>query len=212
MSKKVVVASRNIGKLKEFSTLLTPLGLEMISLSEFTQVPDVVEDGETFMENAYKKAKEVAKALQLPAIADDSGLCVRALHGAPGVYSARYAGLHGADQANNDKVVKELADKGLAGLRPDDMARAASFVCALVYYDPQTKQTIKVEGKCEGTVLDAPRGTGGFGYDPLFYLPQHGKTMAELSMEEKNQISHRSKALLKLATAWQEQVVKAHAD
>lgn len=201
----VVVATRNAGKAEEFRALLAPLGIEVKSLLDMPEsaVPDVVEDGDTFEANAEKKARAAALALNCPALADDSGLCVDALNGEPGVYSARYAGEPSNDRSNNEKLLRELAARaqnkptveGVEALSP------ARFVCALALYIPgdggdrDSARTIFAEGSCEGVIISEPRGDGGFGYDPLFYVFEFGRTFAELSREEKNRISHRGKAL-----------------
>ncbi len=208
-NKLLVVATHNPGKIKEFRRLFDRLGIEIKSAGDFPDVPEVLEDGETFAENAEKKAKSIALALRLPALADDSGLCVDALHGEPGVRSARYAasqdGGKGSDDENNRKLLHELGRLGLQGkrIRPDDadspvLWSTARFVCALALHDSATGRTIHVEGSCEGEIVDRPSGRNGFGYDPLFYLASYGKTMAELDMDEKNRISHRGQALRRM--------------
>lgn len=201
MSRSLVIASRNRGKVEEFRSMLSPLGWQVQSLLDFAEVPDIEETGHTFMENASLKAMETAKALGLATIADDSGLCVDILEGKPGVYSARFAGEKADDATNNAKLVQELALKNIGNLPLDHPDRRARFVCALVYYDPDRGDMIKVEGECHGSILNEPRGQNGFGYDPLFYLPEWGKTMAELTNEQKNSISHRGQALQKLKEA-----------
>ncbi|CAH0119170.1 MULTISPECIES: XTP/dITP diphosphatase [unclassified Paenibacillus] len=192
----IVVATRNQGKVKEFAHAFAPFGKRVESMFDYPDIPDVVEDGETFEENAMKKAKTVAKALRLPVLADDSGLCVDKLNGAPGVYSARYAGEHHNDADNNKKLLEELGK-----MRDDEsnpLLSAAQFVCTLVLYDPDSEESITATGSVDGYITVEPRGTGGFGYDPLFYLPDLHKTMAELSVEEKQAISHRGQALKQL--------------
>lgn len=192
----IVVATRNQGKVKEFAHAFAPFGKRVESMFDYPDIPDVVEDGETFEENAMKKAKTVAKALRLPVLADDSGLCVDRLNGAPGVYSARYAGEHHNDADNNKKLLEELGK-----MREDEsnpLLSAAQFVCTLVLYDPDSEESITATGSVDGYITAEPRGTGGFGYDPLFYLPDLHKTMAELSVEEKQAISHRGQALKQL--------------
>ncbi len=199
MRKSIVVATRNKGKAAEFRDMLAPLGYEVLSLLDLPDgaAPDVEEDGDTFAANAEKKAREAAIALGRPTLADDSGLAVDALGGAPGVYSARYAGEPSDDARNNAKLLREL---GVAGERREVAARttalsAARFVCVLALYDPETNGTTFAEGVCEGYVLDQARGAGGFGYDPLFYVPSLGKTFGEASAAEKHAISHRGAAL-----------------
>lgn len=199
----IVIATRNQGKAEEFRTLLSPLGIEVLSLLDLpaSAVPEIEEDGETFAANAAKKARTAAVALNLPALADDSGLCVDALGGEPGVYSARYAGEPADDAKNNAKLLRELAARSAERL-PVEGAEALStarFVCVLALYIPSTGETVFAEGACDGVIISEPRGTGGFGYDPLFYVPELGKTFAELSPEEKNAVSHRGKALRKFA-------------
>ncbi|MBI3524011.1 MAG: RdgB/HAM1 family non-canonical purine NTP pyrophosphatase [Betaproteobacteria bacterium] len=184
--KKLVLASNNPGKLREFAQLLAPLDFEVLPQAHFN-IPEAEEPHHTFVENALVKARHAARLSGLPALADDSGLCVAALDGAPGVYSARYAGEPKSDARNNQKLIAELAGKG---------DRRAHYVCVLVLVqhadDPQPLIT---EGEWHGEILATPRGTGGFGYDPYFLLPQLGLTGAEMSAEQKNAISHRGKAL-----------------
>ena len=186
---KLVVASNNPGKLREFSALLAPLGWETIPQKDLG-VPECEEPHGTFVENALAKARHAAACTGLPALADDSGLCAHALGGAPGVYSARYAGEPKSDERNNEKLVAELADK------PD---RRAHYVCVLVFVrhadDPQP---VIAEGEWHGEIVDAPRGNGGFGYDPYFLLPEAGMTAAELDADRKNRESHRGQALVQL--------------
>lgn len=191
--RKVVLATRNKGKVKEFNKLFAQLGWEGISLDEFEGVPEVVEDGDTFEANAAKKAREISTYLGMPAVGDDSGLEVDALGGRPGVYSARYAGEEATDEANWRKLLGELADV------PAEK-RTARFRCVLALAEPG-RDPIIAAGFCEGVIAEEPRGTNGFGYDPVFYLPQQGKSMAELSPEEKNQISHRAMAMQNLLSA-----------
>lgn len=201
----VVIATRNAGKVKEFAAMLEKHGLEVQSLADYPNVPDIPEDGETFRDNAIIKARAAAERLKQAVIADDSGLCVERLDGAPGVYSARYAGEQATDEANNDKLLRDLRE-----LSPDsswprqaeaadgtavELLSAARFVCVLALVIPGEQDPIVVEGACEGMILGKGRGAGGFGYDPLFYLPELRLSMAELPMEEKNRLSHRSQAL-----------------
>lgn len=186
---KLVVASNNPGKLREFGQMLAPLGWETIPQKEL-DVPECEEPHVTFVENALAKARHAAACTGLPALADDSGLCVHALGGAPGVFSARFAGEPKSDERNNEKLVAELADK------PD---RRAHYVCVLVFVrhadDPQP---VIAEGEWHGEIVDAPRGNGGFGYDPYFLLPEAGMTAAELDADRKNRESHRGQALVQL--------------
>ncbi|OAG27643.1 XTP/dITP diphosphatase [Thermodesulfatator autotrophicus] len=188
MPKKILVlATRNPGKVKEIKAYLEDLPVEVKSLADFPGTPEVEETGKTFFENAFKKAKEIAEATGHLALADDSGLEVDALGGAPGVYSARYAGTHGDDQKNIEKLLQELE-----GVPLDK--RTARFKCVMVVYHPSGKW-FSAEGVWEGLISLEPRGEKGFGYDPIFLIPELGKTAAELPIEEKNKLSHRGKAL-----------------
>lgn len=185
---KMVLASRNRGKLKELNRLLSQYlgeGVELLSLDDVGLFDDVEENGATFAENALIKARAAVKSGYI-ALADDSGLCVEALDGAPGVFSARYAGEHGNDAANNALLLENLKDQ---------TNRRAAFVCAFACVFPDGREPIVTEGRTEGEILKAPRGEGGFGYDPLFYYAPFGKTFAELDGEEKNSISHRGEAI-----------------
>ena len=186
MHQQLVIASNNQGKLVEFSALLQPLGFTLRTQNELG-ISEAEEPHATFIENALAKARHVAHASNLPALADDSGICVPALGGAPGVWSARYAGEPKSDAANNAKLVADLAAH---------TDKSAFYYCILVYLrhanDPQP---VIAEGRWHGEIIDTPRGQGGFGYDPHFWLPQLGKTAAELTAQEKNQYSHRGAAL-----------------
>ncbi len=190
----LVFATRNKGKLVELRELLP--GIDVLSIDEAAArlgitIPEVVEDAETFVGNASKKAREVSAATKLPALADDSGLEVDALGGAPGVYSARYAGEPHDDARNNAKLLEALA-----GVEAE--LRTARFRAALALADvtgPLRDQVLTADGACEGVILDAPRGTGGFGYDPLFYSPELGKTFAEAGVGSKSELSHRARAM-----------------
>ncbi|KAA9023171.1 XTP/dITP diphosphatase [Niallia endozanthoxylica] len=188
--KTVIIATKNSGKAKEFIRMFKPYGVEVKTLLDFPEIEDIEETGQTFEENAVIKAETVCKLFNQMVIADDSGLIVDALDGRPGIYSARYAGEEKNDEANNDKILNELKY-----VKEED--RKARFYCALAFAMPE-KDTITVNGKCEGSILFERRGTNGFGYDPLFYVTEMKKSMAELSPDEKNQISHRAKALQKL--------------
>jgi XTP/dITP diphosphohydrolase len=181
----IVLATQNKNKVKEFKEILKGLRVEIRSLSDFGPIPDFVEDGLTFDENAYKKAHHVARVLGLPAIADDSGLVVKALDGAPGVFSARYAGSEATDEENLNKLLQEM--NGVYD-------RSAYFQCVLSVAVP-SGPALTYEGKCSGTITTEKRGYDGFGYDPVFYVAEFGKTFAELTAEQKNSISHRGKAL-----------------
>lgn len=183
---QVVLASRNAGKLKELADLLAPLGLMLKSQAEF-DIPSADETGLTFLENALIKARSVAAATKLPAIADDSGLVVPALNGAPGIYSARYAGAEATDADNNAKLVAALQSQ---------TDRRAYFYCALVYLRYADDPTPMVATAAwHGEIIDEPRGQGGFGYDPHFWVPERGCTSAELPRLQKNAISHRGQAM-----------------
>ncbi|MCM3692218.1 XTP/dITP diphosphatase [Neobacillus niacini] len=189
--KEVIIATKNTGKAKEFEHIFTPRGIVVKTLIDFPEIEDVEETGSTFEENAILKAESVSKQLNIMVIGDDSGLIVDALDGRPGIYSARYAGEEPKDdQKNLEKVLDEL--QGVS-----DENRTARFYCALAVAVPG-KETITVSGTCEGRILEEQRGTYGFGYDPVFYVPGKGCTMAELSSNEKNKISHRANALNKL--------------
>jgi XTP/dITP diphosphohydrolase len=189
MSRTLVLASNNAGKLKEFSQMLAPIGFELHTQGEFN-VPEAEEPHPTFVENALAKARHAARLTGLPALADDSGVCVNVLGGAPGVLSARYAGEPKSDARNNAKLVSDLVAH---------TDKSAYYYCALVFVrhadDPQP---IIAEGRWNGEIIAEPRGQGGFGYDPYFLLPALGKTAAELSADEKNRLSHRGQALREL--------------
>jgi XTP/dITP diphosphohydrolase len=195
----VIIATRNQGKVREFAGWFQDRGIEIRSLADYENLPEIVEDGDTFAANARIKAEIIAAHLQLPVLADDSGLCVDALGGAPGVYSARYAGEHASDADNNAKLLRELAAidaaPGAAGAEGPALLSAAHFVCALALVDPLRDVVLEAEGTCPGYIIAGERGTGGFGYDPLFYMPEYGRTMAELPLTLKNEISHRANAL-----------------
>jgi XTP/dITP diphosphohydrolase len=186
----VIIATKNKGKAKEFENLFLPKGLAVKTLLDFPELEDVEETGSTFEENAILKAETIANNLGVRVIADDSGLEIDKLEGRPGVYSARYAGPEKNDEANIDKVLKEL--HGVP-----ESQRTARFCCALAMAEPG-KETLTVFGTCEGRILHDRRGTNGFGYDPIFFVETEGKAMAELSSEQKNKISHRANAIRKL--------------
>ncbi|MBE2293146.1 MAG: RdgB/HAM1 family non-canonical purine NTP pyrophosphatase [Xanthomonadales bacterium] len=188
---RLVLASGNPGKLAELRALLADAGVELVAQSDLG-VDDAEETGLSFVENALLKARHAARATGLPALADDSGLCVDALGGAPGLYSARYAGGHGDSAANNAKLLRELE-----GLQPE--RRGAHFHAVIVLLrHPEDPQPLVAEGVWPGSILDAPRGEGGFGYDPLFLDPEHGHSAAEMEPALKNRISHRGRALAQL--------------
>ncbi len=185
---KIVLASGNAGKVKEINALLQSHGIEVVSQNEFN-VPEAIEDGLTFVENAIKKARNACKLTGLPAIADDSGIEVDALHKAPGIYSARYAGEGADDAKNNIKLLDALRDV-------PEAERSARYQCVMVYMQTEDDPTpIITQGTLEGRILTSPRGDGGFGYDPLFWLEEKNCSAAQLSLQEKNSISHRGLAL-----------------
>lgn len=190
----VVVASRNAHKVREIEVLMQGLAMELVGIDDVAPGMELREDEPTFEANALAKARQAAAASGLPAIADDSGIQVDALDGAPGVRSARYAGDPCDDARNNDKLLRALT-----GVSP--ARRTARYQCAAAFVNPARGQEIVRVGTCEGRVLEAPRGTGGFGYDPLFFLERLGKTMAEIDLDEKNRVSHRAAAFRSLALA-----------
>ncbi|SEB26818.1 XTP/dITP diphosphatase [Paenibacillus sp. 276b] len=197
----IIVATRNAGKVREFAHAFAPLGKEVKSMFDYPELPDVVEDGVTFAENAWKKAKAVGDALGLPVLADDSGLCVDLLDGDPGVYSARYAGEGATDEKNNAKLLEALESLKSGEDTEQPLLSPARFVCALVLYDPATGDKYESEGMVEGWITAEAAGGGGFGYDPLFYVPEYEMTMAELTLEQKQAISHRGNALRALVSS-----------
>lgn len=187
--KQLVLASGNAGKLREFNQLLAPLGIEVLPQSAFN-VPEAEEPHGTFVENALEKARHAARHTGLPALADDSGLSVDALGGAPGVLSARYAGEPKSDARNNALLLENLRD---------ETHRRAFFICVLALVrHPEDPTPLIAEGRLYGEILPEARGEGGFGYDPLFFIPSENATAAELSMEAKNRISHRGQASAEL--------------
>jgi XTP/dITP diphosphohydrolase len=193
--RRIVLATRNTHKVSELQSILDDLigelDLEIVGVGEFPEVADVVETGVTFAENATLKAVAVAQATGLPALADDSGLAVDVLGGSPGVFSARWAGIHGQDRANLDLLLAQLADV------PDEH-RSAAFVCAAALALPDGTVVVR-EGRMLGTLAREPRGSNGFGYDPILVVDGDSRTAAELSPEDKNAISHRGKAFCALA-------------
>lgn len=189
--KKIVLATGNPGKVREIAQVLSTLDIQIIPQVKY-QVPEAEETGLTFVENAIIKARNAAKYTGLPAIADDSGIEVDALNGMPGVHSARYAGLNGGDQTNNEKLLMELS-------KTNDPQRVARFHCIIVYLQHADDPTpVICQGVWEGKILEKPSGSRGFGYDPLFFVPTHACSSAELDRDEKNRISHRGQALRKL--------------
>lgn len=188
---KIVIASGNPGKLREIRRILEPLDFIVVPQSDFG-VPECPEPHVTFIENCLAKARHAALHTGLPALADDSGICVDALNGAPGVYSARYAGEPKSDQRNNEKLIETLKEE------PN---RKAHYYCVIVLVrHPDDPQPLIAEGSWHGEIIDTPRGENGFGYDPYFYLPEFGKTGAELDPDQKNAISHRGQALAALVS------------
>lgn len=185
----IVLASTNKGKTREIRELLKGHPIDIKNLNDFGPIPEVIEDGKTFDDNAYKKASFTARILGYPAMADDSGLCVDALDGAPGVYSARYAGENASDADNVKKMLDELKDK---------KNRNAAFKCVISIAVP-TGAALTYEGECYGIITEKPAGSNGFGYDPLFFFPELNKTFAQLSSGEKGRVSHRGKALRQVA-------------
>jgi XTP/dITP diphosphohydrolase len=181
----LVIASGNPGKSAEIRDLLAGFPVDIKSLNDFGPIPPVVEDGRTFEENAYKKASFVSRVLGLPALADDSGLVVEVLDGAPGIYSARYAGQNASDKQRCAKLLAEMNGK---------TNRRAAFECVISVAVP-TGPALTYEARCEGLILEAPSGENGFGYDPVFYYPPLKRTFAELTREQKSRVSHRGKAL-----------------
>jgi XTP/dITP diphosphohydrolase len=187
---EIIVATKNQEKLREIRSILKDLSIQLHGLNDFENVPDVEEDGKSFAENGLKKARFYSKLFGKMAIADDSGLEVDALGGRPGVYSARYAGIGASDQENRKKLLKELQGVPIS-------RRGAGFKCVMAMVSPDGREAV-TEGSCRGRIGFKEVGKNGFGYDPIFILPQYGKTMAQLSLEEKNRVSHRGKALRKL--------------
>ncbi|WP_347906951.1 ribonuclease PH [Enterococcus cecorum] len=193
--KTIMIATGNMGKAKEFEKMFAKAGYQIKPMKDFPELPEVQETGQTFEENARLKAETIANILQCPVLADDSGLTVDALGGMPGIYSARFAGEQKSDASNNAKLLHELTDVA-------DENRTAQFHCTLVFAAPQ-KESLVVEGIWNGRIARIPRGENGFGYDPLFIVDGLEKTSAELTPEEKNEISHRGQAMKKLDGLWQ---------
>ncbi len=194
MSQKLLLATRNQGKIEEFRRILDALApgeIELVGLDQFPEVHDVDETGTTFEENALLKAREMSEATGLPAIADDSGLCVEALNGDPGIFSARWAGGHGDDKANYEKVLDQLKEV-------EDSYRGAYFICVAALYLP-TGESHCEEGRFYGSMLRSPVGENGFGYDPIFQPEGLSLSSAQMSAEEKDAVSHRGKALRAIA-------------
>ncbi len=194
--KTILIGTANLGKVTDFKPLFMNEGIAVKSLHDLEKVIDVEETGNTFEENAILKAEALSRYYGQVVIADDSGLAVEALGGKPGVYSARYAGIHKSDKDNIKKVLAEMEGIPYA-------QRKAAFVCVLALAAPE-KETVIFKGTCNGYITEEPRGGNGFGYDPIFYVPEMDKTMAEMSTEEKNAISHRRKALDQLKQFWRQ--------
>lgn len=210
---RLLVATHNPGKKREFAQMLEPLGYKVLSLADYPEISEIEETGTTFAENAEIKARAAARLLGMPVIADDSGLAVAKLDGAPGVYSARYAGEPADDAANIRKLLSELERVGAQASPAGEVTlhsgekrlllSEAMFISVIVMYDPAADTAggtglVAAEGRLPGWIVDQPAGAGGFGYDPVFYVAEHGRTMAELSSDEKNAISHRGRALRRL--------------
>ena len=185
---KIIFASKNEGKVREVSHILSDLKIEILSLNDIDNSPEIIENGETFLENANLKADTVYRKYKIPALADDSGLVVEQLNGKPGIFSARYAGENTTDERNNSKLINELKNF------PEP--HKAKFVCSAVYFDGEN--FLSGYGEVRGKIIDKPRGVNGFGYDPLFVADGYTKTMAELDVEVKNKISHRAIAFNEL--------------
>ncbi|MFH5811832.1 XTP/dITP diphosphatase [Companilactobacillus sp. FL22-1] len=193
--KEIIIATKNPGKAKEFKRIFNDQEFTLKTLLDLPAMPEIQETGQTFAENATIKAHAVMERFNLPTIADDSGLQVDALYGRPGIYSARYAGDHN-DAANNAKLLSEL------GGVPKEK-RTARFVSTLVFANPKNDHDLVVEGEIKGLIGEFPQGDDGFGYDPLFYVPELKKTLAQLTVDQKNEISHRGNAIRKLEQEWQ---------
>jgi len=187
---EIIVATKNPGKLREIRSALKGLRFQIRGLMDFSGVPDMQEDGRSFAENGLKKARFYSQFFEKLTLADDSGLEVDALGGKPGIYSARYAGIKASDQENRKKLLKELEGIPIS-------KRGAGFKCVIAMVSPERREVL-TEGSCRGRIGFEEIGKRGFGYDPIFVLPRYGKTMAQLTLEEKNRVSHRGKALKKL--------------
>lgn len=187
MLQTVVLSSRNRKKAQEIAEILQPHGIVVTSIADFPQVGEIEEDGATFADNAAKKAREAALKIGHWVIGEDSGLMVDALQGAPGVYSARYAGEPANDDNNNNKLMQEL--QGIPAEK-----RGAGYICTIALSNPRGEIVVRAEGRCRGVMLQAPQGTNGFGYDPYFLIPEFHKTFGELSARVKHQLSHRARA------------------
>ena len=188
--RQIVLSSRNKKKSLEVADLLRPAGFVVVPVTEFPNVDEVEEDGDTFAANAAKKATQVARQLGQWVIGEDSGLCVDALKGAPGIYSARYSGADATDDSNNSRLMEELKD-----IPPQK--RGAGYVCSVALSNPNGEVRIAVEGTCRGRILQEPYGGGGFGYDPFFLIPEYHQTFGQLSLLVKQKLSHRARAFAK---------------
>jgi XTP/dITP diphosphohydrolase len=197
----LVLGTRNPKKLQELQEILADLPLELANLEGYPDAPEVVEDGKTFEDNARKKATELAKTLRTWVLAEDSGLVVPALNGEPGVYSARYAGTQGDDAANNTKLLQRLAGKSTEHC-------AAYYVCVAVLSDPAGQVIAVTEGRCHGRIISEYRGSGGFGYDPLFLILEYHQTFGELSARVKHALSHRAKAIERMRPVLREKMLR----
>ena len=193
----LVIATRNKGKTREIRDMLQGFPVRIKNLDDFGPIPEIEEDGDTFDDNAYKKASFASRVLGVPALADDSGLVVDALGGRPGVHSARYAGEDATDQERCEKLLTELGDQ------PN---RKAAFECVISIAVP-TGAALTYEGRCEGIITAKPEGTNGFGYDPIFYSPEYSRTFAQLTMEEKSRISHRGRALQEVVSEFEKVLI-----
>jgi XTP/dITP diphosphohydrolase len=191
LPQKILVATRNQGKVAEIRSLLQDMSIRFLSLNSFPEFPDVLEDGETFEENALKKARVMALATGIVALADDSGLCVDALNGRPGVLSARYVGEGASDEEKCARILEEMKDV-------PDVLRTARFICVLALVAPNGGEAELFRGVCEGKIIREMRGASGFGYDPIFYHPEYELTFAEMDSGAKNRVSHRGRALREL--------------
>ncbi len=191
MIMEVLIATKNEGKIKEFKKIFSALNIEVKSLLDIDSSIEIVENADSFEGNAVKKATEIANKFNVSVIADDSGLVVPLLNGEPGIYSARYAGEPKSDLRNNEKLINRIREKGIK------FPASAHYYCAIALVSPNGTEVI-VNAKCEGQIIEEKRGENGFGYDPIFYVPEFDKTMAELDMMTKNSISHRAKAIKKL--------------
>ena len=199
--RKLLIASTNKGKIKEVKAQLKEFDFEIVGLDSYPQLMNIKEDGNSFKENALKKARVSAKETSLLTLADDSGLEVDYLDGRPGIYSARYAGEDASDEENNKKLLEELKE-----VKKED--RTARFRCVMALVDPENEFNETVDGSCEGIILEESKGENGFGYDPLFYVKSKNKAMAELPAEEKNQISHRAQALKKMKKVFKQRYME----